>query len=174
MAITKFQFHDRLRDWTLNEMSLTNFNLLVGLSGVGKTRFLVKLDAVRHAAVFQTDKVNGCEWTIELISEGVKYSWSAKTSSVPGDPSSRYGKTGEKDLPNFLSEQIIRGDGVKLVERAKDRFIFMGKPLPKLKNTESAVSLLRDEESIAPLYRAFCRFFHSRVADVLTGSTVSE
>jgi len=55
-----------------------------------------------------------------------------------------------------------------LVERSEDEFIFNGDRLPKLKNTESAITLLHGEESIAPIHRALRRVIFSDAAD--TGS----
>ena len=144
MSITKFQFIDRSRDWTLEETSFSNFNLLVGLSGVGKTRILDTLRVVRHAGIFDTRHVNGCQWTMELEHQGTTFFWKAKTSLLGTD---------EDHLPHFIEERIVRDDNVVLVERTKDEFRVNGKPLGvKLKNTESAITLLHQEESIAPLH----------------------
>ncbi len=40
MEILTFEFQDGATGWTLEPMSLDSFNLLVGLSGAGKTRIV--------------------------------------------------------------------------------------------------------------------------------------
>jgi len=44
MTLTKFTFTDKLRNWELSEILFTQFNLLVGVSGVGKTTILNYLE----------------------------------------------------------------------------------------------------------------------------------
>jgi hypothetical protein len=167
MAITKFQFTDNLRGWTLNEVSFSKFNLLVGVSGVGKTRILRALQSVYRAGISDARHTNGCSWTLELESEGMKFLWEAETSLVPKEPLSQLSDINEDDgrqlaeTPCFIRERIVRGDKVVLVDRTEDDFLFNETALPKLKNTESAISLLRDEKSIAPINKALRRFIFS-------------
>jgi hypothetical protein len=176
MTIKKFRFRDALRKWTLNETSFGDFNLLVGVSGVGKTRILKALDSVRNAGLSNAEKVNGCEWTLELVSEQQTYVWSARVSLVPKDPvlsieeNSNGGKTGETgDAPRFVYESIVKNGTEVLVKRTQEDFSFLGKPLPKLKQTESAITLLRDETSVAPLYSSLTRFYYSEAFGGILG-----
>jgi hypothetical protein len=60
-----------------------------------------------------------------------------------------------------LKERIIRDEKFEIVDRTKDSFRFKGEQLPKLKNTESAISLLVEEEDIAPLNKALRRMIFS-------------
>jgi len=167
MAITKFQFVDNLRGWTLNEVSFSKFNLFVGVSGVGKTRILRALQSVRRAGISDACRTNGCSWTLELESEGMKFLWMAETSLVVREPLSQLSDINEDDerqsaeTPRFIRERIVRDDKVVIVDRTEDDFLFDEKVLPKLKNTESAITLLRDENVIAPINRALHRFLFS-------------
>jgi len=158
MAITKFQFVDNFRGWTLNEMSFSTFNLLVGVSGVGKTRILQALQSIQSTGLSGTRRANGCSWKLELESEGIKFLWDAETSLVAADNSQ------SPKIPRFIREKIIRDDEIVLIDRSEDRFCFNRTELPKLKNTESAISLLGDEESIAPINRALHRFIFSNLS----------
>jgi len=167
MAITKFQFVDNLHGWTLNEVSFSKFNLLVGVSGVGKTRILRALQSVQRAGIYDARRTNGCSWALELESEGMKFLWTAETSLVVREPFSQTSDFNEDnderpltEIPHFISEHIVR-DGEVLVARTEDDFLFNEKSLPKLKNTESAITLLRDENVIAPVNRALRRFIFS-------------
>ncbi len=171
MAITRFQFEDRFHGWTLKEVSFSALNLLVGTSGVGKTRILRALQSVRGAGISDTRRANGCEWLLELESEGMKFLWTAETSLVVQNPLSLLHNLDEDDedqdaaRPRFLRERIVRDGETVLVERSEEEFIFNGNRLPKLKNTESAITLLHDEESIAPINRALRRVIFSDAAE---------
>ena len=166
MTICRFSFHDKYRNWKLNEVSFSDFNLLVGQSGVGKTQILSALHSVRQAGVESTQFVNGCKWELEIIVAGKKYQWRAETALVKsGDvilPNEEGAKNGQfrVESPWFLRETIIDEKGDKIIERG-DSFRFIGKTLPKLKSTESAISLLQNEESIAPLYKSLSLFVES-------------
>lgn len=169
MAIKSFRLLDKFHCWKLNRMSFSPLNLLVGKSGVGKTKILDALQSVRSAALTGAHQANGCEWEIEIEIENKNFVWKAETSLVTESPLSLFS---DKDIdeidnqsfekPYFLSESIIRNDNEELVLRDKDKFIFNDKPLPKLKNTESAITLLRDEDDIAPLHKALRHMIFSQ------------
>jgi len=167
MAIKKFKIIDKARNWTLKECSFSDFNLLVGMSGVGKTRILDALRSVRQAGISDTREVNGCQWTLELVYEGIKFSWSAKTSLPLAKVrplflgSDEQNERHDGQMPHFVRERIVRDDKTVLVDRTLDKFQFGKILLPKLKNTESAITLLADEESMVPLNRALHRLMFS-------------
>lgn len=168
MTICSFSFHDTYRDWKLNEVSFSDFNLLVGQSGVGKTQILSALWSVRQAGIAGTQQVNGCKWELEIVVADKKYQWIAETALVKiGDlilPDEGEPKNGQfrVDSPRFLRETIIDEKGDEIVNRG-EMFRFAGRTLPKLKNTESAISLLQNEEGIAPLYQSLSRFIASEL-----------
>lgn len=170
MSITRFSFHDQFRGWKLNKVPFSDFNLLVGISGVGKTQILDALRAVRNAAVLDSRFVNQCQWEIELtIGEDI-YRWSVETSlgwtaylallniSKDGnDPP-------ESEKPRFIKELITKNQE-EIARRTDDTIIFRGNPLPKLKNSESVITLLSNEKTIAPLYGFFSRVFFSEAGE---------
>lgn len=155
--ITKFEFIDHVHNWTLEEVNFSEFNLLVGLSGAGKTQILNALSMVCNVGL-DNFHANGCQWTLSLQIEDDHYLWTAETSTVQGildDPEKDDRKQATEE-PHFLQEEIICNDKI-LVERTPETFYFNEHPLPRLKNTESAVSLLSNEESIRSIYQALNR-----------------
>jgi predicted ATPase len=177
MTIQSFTFHDGPRDWSLEEMRLGQLNLLVGISGVGKTRILEALKSVRRSALEDSRETNGCAWTLRLDIGGEAYCWSAETSIVAHDPwivepklsdDEEYEEYEPTSLPRFLKERIEIGSSETLVERENGKFVFDGKKLPRLKSTESAITLLRDEEKIRPLRQALGRFIFSEAQEIQT------
>jgi hypothetical protein len=167
MTISSFEFSDRFRDWYLNEVSFSDFNLLVGVSGVGKTQILNALGSIKSAATGNAGRSNGCKWRIKLQSEGSVFVWEAEVSLVPRAPIEEIlaEDVGQDSSTKcyFLSERIIRNNHDVLVKRTENDFEFNNTKLPKLKNTESAINLLRDEDAINPLYKAFKNVMFSDV-----------
>jgi len=167
MNITDFSFANEFRKWYLEKTSFGALNLLVGMSGVGKTQVLEAIKAVTRAGIRPvTEMVNGCSWTLEVDSEGTHYSWSAGVSLVKKGPGFSAGEEeGDLNTPIFIHELIVDGSNRVLVKRQDEMFEFDGTRLPKLKNTESAINLLRDEELIGPLHRALHRFIFSEASE---------
>lgn len=161
MTIRKFSLIDHGSGWTLKEVAFGSFNLLVGLSGVGKTRILRALNNVKWAALFNAQQAVGCAWSLELEIRGVgTYQWTAETtveSSSSVIPSSSMLNGQHKGKSYFSYERLIRNKDEVLIERDENRFIFQQQPLPKLKVDESAISLLAAEPSIAPVFQSLQR-----------------
>lgn len=172
MAIRSFEFYDSFHEWSLEKVVFSDFNLLVGISGVGKTRILEALETVQEAALRRARDANGCKWTLHFTVGEDTYAWSAETSTASKDPAilppNKESGDGDGDLPEFISEEIVQIGGDTVVSRSTDRFIFQGNTLPKLKRTESAITLLRDEETIKPIRSALSRFMFSEPASLLS------
>ncbi|MBF0293623.1 MAG: ATP-binding protein [Magnetococcales bacterium] len=135
MTIESFEINDN--GWILNRTSFGPLSLLVGVSGVGKTKIIKAIEKICKAAVNGADHAAGCSWKISLQIDGHEYYWEGVLDDF-GD--------------HFESEKIIL-DGYRLVNRnyITGEFLYKDNKLPKLKWTESAISLLRDEADIAPL-----------------------
>lgn len=170
MAIRSFEFYDSFRRWSLEKMAFSDFNLLVGISGVGKTRILEALKTIKEAGLRSVEDAGGCKWTLYLTAGEKTYAWSAETSMTSKDPGKlpsemdRESVDGDDDSPEFISEKIVQLGGATVVSRSTDQFKFQGNILPKLKRTESAITLLRDEEAIKPIRSALSRFMFSEPA----------
>ena len=173
MAIRSFEFYDSFREWSLEKMAFSDFNLLVGISGVGKTRILEALKTIKKAGLRSAKDADGCKWTLYLTAGEETYAWSAETSIASKDPGmspsemDKESADGDDDSPEFISEEIVQvGEGT-VVSRSTDQFKFQGNILPKLKRTESAITLLRDEDAIKPIRSALSRFMFSEPASLL-------
>jgi len=174
MAIRSFEFFDSFHEWSLEKVAFSDFNLLVGISGVGKTRILDALKTIQKAGLRSARDVDGCKWTLRFTVGEDIYDWSAETSTVNEGPTIVPAKMDKElgdedgDSPEFISEKIARVGGSPLVRRSADQFFFQEDSLPKLKKTESAITLLRDEEKIKPIRRALSRFRFSEPASLLS------
>ncbi|MDX2054527.1 MAG: AAA family ATPase [Polyangiaceae bacterium] len=173
MTIVKFAFEDRLRKWNLEPTEFSPFNLLVGASGVGKTRILESLNRVRLAATKGARRVPDCSWTLIVEASGQRYTWKAQTGGAQNmgdaltqDDEDDNDTSGEG--VRFVEEELTSSDGV-IVSRTPETFIFNGEKLPQLKDTDSAIELLRREEVIKPLHLAMQRFLFSGTHQPIAG-----
>lgn len=166
MTVTALEYEDRQRRWKLERTEFGPFNLLVGLSGAGKTSVLQALLEVSGMGLSQPGARHpGGErrWCIEIQADaGQSYRWEALVAVLPGASASWYAT---HPWPvRFQQERITVGDSHVLVARSPEEFLFDGNKLPRIKTDESAISLLQGEPGIAPLHRALERITFSPTA----------
>lgn len=178
MSILRYEFKDKANPWTLEPVEFADFSLLVGVSGVGKTRTLNSLSAVCAAGCGRNTGLYNCEWEIKVKTDKGHLTWRATTAGPPPlrsfatriqtDAEDETGVEfhGERRPPPvFLAEMIEDEQGNELVERNHDGILLGENSRPiKMKDTESVVSLLQEEDSIAPLYQSLRNVHRSRTA----------
>lgn len=150
MKITSFSFTDLKTKWTLEETSFDAFNLLVGVSGAGKTKIVEALKRVCAATLKSGAAPPDCVWALAFEHKNVTYRWEARTrtsdSESPG--------AGKPPLPSFLMERVT-AEQESLIDRTEAHFSYGEKSLPKLKSSETAILLLEEEPSLLPIRDAF-------------------
>lgn len=159
MTLSKFSFDNKY--WKLNEVSFGDFNLLVGQSGVGKTKILRALQRVCDCVVSHAVKASGCHWKLELdIGENV-FRWEAEV----GLNTPLFGDV-------FFSMEELSCNGREIISRNdnKNSFTFNGKSLPRLDKRQSGVSLLQYDPIIAPVYSSLSEFTFSTASDLESAS----
>lgn len=131
--------------WRLDPVEFGALSLLVGPSGVGKTRILRALLEVREAALQGLSGVSSGGWELQLEIDGRILFWEAVAGSDLGS-----------NLPRtrqYLLEKLTI-DGALLIERDEDRFLYKGNPLPQLDRSQSCIQLLSSEPDLAPFLAA--------------------
>lgn len=157
MEILKFSFKDNLHHWELEPIEFSDFNLLVGVSGVGKTQILNSIGTVGDIA--SGTEFNGVSWdiTFSVPKEG-KYNWTGEFQTLAGEQADGF----DADLYGVAKKPIIKSESLKcrnktIFERNGSKIYLEDTLLPKLNPSESAVSLLRYETKVTPAYEAFNR-----------------
>ncbi|MDC0748390.1 AAA family ATPase [Polyangium mundeleinium] len=156
MRIHSFSFQDRSTGWQLEETTFDPFNLLVGVSGVGKTKILRALEQVRSAIQPSAPGLpSDVEWTMRFEHEGHRYRWHAvfvepAQGDVEDEQPRRMNRMGRGHGPgaHFQREEVDLDD-VELVRQDGGVFRFKGADLPKLNPSESALALLSGEAEVA-------------------------
>lgn len=162
MPIQSFEFEDLMSGWRVGRIQFESFNLLVGLSGAGKTRILKALQTVCITGTRPSREALAARWTLEVETTGGTFTWSAVTEAAeqPENGHSREA-TG---TARFLEETVHHGDH-EVVSRHGPEVIFEGEKLrAKLKTTESCISLLGEEDSLAPLRNALEKVHESEIS----------
>lgn len=175
MSILEFSFTDRYRPWELKRVHFKPaLNLLVGVSGAGKTRLLQSLKVVCAAGVGSESSLRECCWSLKVKVGDTTYDWSAETGAQsPSHEVMALDSRDDEDSDDgilefptrrsmtFLSEYLSNDAGTLQVSRENGTIKFNQTTLPKLKDTESVISLLQQETDIEPLYHALSRVHKS-------------
>ncbi len=173
MTIQSFAFEDRDSGWRLEETSFSQLNLLVGVSGAGKTRILEAFHDVRRAALSGARGIPSSSWTLTVEAEGACYTWEAETKVTRAVL-----LTGARDLPSsdmesdarFVRETVYR-DGEQLLDRSSE-FLFQNQRLPRLPDWQGAIHLLQSEDAIGPLHSALRRWQFADLPFPLAGTAI--
>lgn len=153
MQIKKLEYYDDEYKWRLEEVDfLPNLNLLVGVSGVGKTRILRAIYSLKLIA--NGASLNGVKWNVCFIADnGTEYTWigefETRESAISIDESSE-----ENEQVKLISEKLVCNNENVLIERKDSEIILNGNKTPKLSPFESVIELLKQEDQIAPVKEA--------------------
>ncbi|MDD1429811.1 ATP-binding protein [Dolichospermum sp. ST_sed6] len=158
MKIQSFKFSNNKQNWHIEEVKFENLNLLVGGSGVGKTRILKALDLICDVAKGRNRNLDDLEWSINFSHLGQNYRWELKSSSLKDEEIIL--NVNESEQTEIVYEKLVRYDDdyeLEIFLRNDSDSKFNNKDLPKFKRTESAITLLSEEDLIIPVVEAFGR-----------------
>jgi len=161
MQLLSLKFNDPQAGWQLEEVEFfKDITLLVGLSGVGKTRILDSIGQLQQIAQGKSDSGNwGRSWEICFKESGDEYHWSGEFESrsngnVQGSyfgPLPGYAEE-KRPKPKILSEVLMKNE-IEIARRTEGEIILSDTPTPKLPQKESILHILREEEHIADASR---------------------
>lgn len=176
MRIHRLSYHNKRLGWSLQPIEFANLTLLVGVSGVGKTRILRSILALKRIAEGQS--LRGVSWDLEYSGgDGVRYRWTGEFDT-PADSGSEGLFDDEEELeemptegkskPRILSEALY-ANGDTIVSRDSKTILLFGEKTPKLSSNQSVLSTLREEEKISVASKSFSRIlFSDQTASVAT------
>lgn len=161
MKIHKISFKDHIQNWELAETNLDNLTLLVGASGVGKTKTLEAISIVQQIAFGGIQ--SGLEWNIEFTINNDLYNWYGKTD-FSGDlliynkrmPFPKSDNSYRK--PNFEIEKILLNKQ-EIINRTSSGTLYRGSPTVKFDPKESLISILKEEDLIKPIVAGFKQIY---------------
>lgn len=155
MKINKISFKDKNHHWELSESSFEPLTLLVGASGVGKTRILRAINSIRQVSLGYAS--SGIEWFIELTTgTGDIYVWEGETDesgiSYSFFDEEIFSFLENKDRPktDFKWEKIHL-NGNLILDRNSSETLYQNAKTVKFALNESIVSILKEEDIIKPI-----------------------
>lgn len=162
MYIKSLSYEDQSTHWRLEKINFKPLTLLVGASGVGKTRILKSLLNVK--AITRGKSSNGAKWELDFkTSSGRDCLWSGAFESkgfvprfAPDFLLERFNEFDVKYMPN-VNYETLRVNGETIVDRNSDGIVFEGKKTVKLSQQQSVISLLKEEEKVKDIYEDFNR-----------------
>lgn len=158
MKINQLSYYDKKIEWRLEPIEFSKLNLLVGISGVGKTQILKSIMNLRRIA--RGHSLNGVMWDVILSINNNKYQWKGefennKLLSLIYDEE-------ESDEKKFrIINEYLYLNGQLLIERTDGGIKFKGNKLPKLSRFTSAINILNEEDDISPVKEGFNKLVYS-------------
>ena len=157
MKITKIEYEDKEYKWRFEPICLySTLTLLVGISGVGKTRILQSIYNLKKIA--NGASLNGVKWNIEFTDDKQQeYCWTGEFETKNKDSILSQmidNKDSDNDDFDFVKETLsIFGNPI--FTRQHNKIIYKGQETPKLSSHISVIDLLSEEEEISTVQQAF-------------------
>ena len=153
MKIKRLEYYDADSQWKLEPVSFSdNLNLLVGVSGAGKTSMLRAIYSLKK--IVNGESINGVEWSVDFSINNHNYHWEGKFET---QQYIQISLTEENDAQGFavLSEHLEK-NGKTVVERNIEEGIkFNGQKMPKLSSFQSVVDIFSEEDDIRIIKEEF-------------------
>ncbi|MGK7920289.1 MAG: AAA family ATPase [Trichodesmium sp.] len=153
MKIQKLEFGDRAQSWCLKPTEFSpNLNLLVGVSGAGKSRIIGSILGLKR--IVNGASINGVYWDITFLTkDNISYRWQGEFEAVGGFWIN-INDSEEQPVFKIISENLSKNEEI-LIERDSEKIIFKKSQVPKLSPFQSVVELLNQEEDISPVKEEF-------------------
>ncbi len=155
--ILSFEYEDLDTGWKLEPVEFDALNLLVGPSGVGKTRILEALLNVRRLALRGVYELPSSRWDLTLGHEDLSYRWQGELR-VTFSRRRNGSASREPETDGHIVWEKVERNGEVLVDRSADSFQFQSRSLPSLNRHNSAVYLLAEELELIPVVAALESF----------------
>ncbi len=145
MEILEYKFEEK-KSWDIDALKLNQCNLLVGRSGMGKSRILNTITNL-FAMVTNNRKISIGVWKIKFKILDDIFLWDIELN--------------EKEI---VKESLIQNNDL-IFERNADKFYFKKSEIPKLDKTQFAFKLLCEENIIKPIFQEFNKLLRRNFND---------
>lgn len=169
MRIRTVEFRDKHADWNLSTVEFfPDLTLLVGVSGVGKTRILRALSTLREIARVEDESQEGrgfwgLSWNISFVADdAAEYTWIGEFEDrvsddreVPDDWEFPFSlpPSASRARAKILREELSR-NGISIIARDTFGIRLRGNSTPRLSPYQSVMNLLAEEDEISAASRA--------------------
>lgn len=156
MKINQLSYYDHKRQWRLEPIEFSDFNLLVGVSGVGKTRILQAILDLQK--ISEGKSLNGVEWDIHFTYKNNEYHWSGEFEcNISNNLILENEENNFSNNSNFkIKNESLSKNGELIIDRNEIEIKFKNNILPiKPSPVQSVVETLNGEADIAAVKHGF-------------------
>ncbi len=148
MKIHNISYYDHEIDWGFENIDFSQLTLLVGVSGVGKTKILQSIMNLKKIA--EGASLNGVEWKINFTdNDNIPYYWEGKFKTREKYKSDLIFEENQNDDEFPIVYENLFINGKKVIERKNNQIKFKEIILPKLSSSQSVVEILNEEDYIS-------------------------
>ena len=154
-----------------------DLNLLVGISGAGKTSILKAISNLKRIA--NGESINGVKWDVELLTnDHVRYHWLGEfevrkaRSLIKIEEDEVNGNDGENRV-SIISETLLKDQEV-LIARNQEVIEFKHSKTPKLPSYLSCIELFNQEEDVFPVRQEFNKMVFNPLKFNISSSTLDK
>lgn len=158
MKIKKLSFKNNKTGWSVKDVNFSSLTLLVGASGVGKTQILKVLSTL--SSIAEGRSYNGREWNIQFEESNIEYTWSGRFELVDSDQPDFF-----ENAEYAIFEEKLTANSKIIFSRNSSELLYHDQPTVKLDSSKSAIELLKEENDIAVVNKAFKKINWLRLAD---------
>ena len=181
MKINQLSYYDHKRQWRLEPIQFSELNLLVGVSGVGKTRILKAILDLKK--ISEGESLNGIEWDIQFTHENNQYHWSGQFECNISASATLIWKDGEDKFSNKssfrINNEFLFKNGELIIDRNESEIKFKNNTLPiKLSPIQSVTKILSEERDISPVRHGLNKIIFanelSKYSEILTSLMIDQ
>ncbi len=143
VKIQQLYIHDSVSDITIKDISFSRLNVLVGLSGAGKTTIISALKKL--VSIAEGVPTRGLEWRLTFSDDN------ERTIEWYGKISRNWEFTDDGLIGNFVKERLVV-DNELLIDSSESDALFNGFKLPKLDVSRSLIFHLKNDNAIKDIY----------------------
>jgi ABC-type dipeptide/oligopeptide/nickel transport system ATPase component len=166
MRIKRLEYHDRARGWKLEPVEFSNLNLLVGVSGAGKTQILNAIFSLRRIA--NGSSLNGVRWDLSFVTDdNTEYRWQGEFAKE-ADHIEIIDNNVEKNRFRILQEKLFLNQEIISERNPSNEIRFHGNVTPKLATWQSIIAIFNEENEIRPIQLDFNKIIYIGKLDFKT------
>jgi hypothetical protein len=178
MKLLRLSYQDLYSGWSIDSFDFfPDLNLLVGISGAGKTSILKAISNLRR--IVNGASVNGVKWDVEfLTTDNVYYRWCGEfdvqqaTTFIKVEEDEINDNDSENKV-RIISETLLKDEEV-LIKRNQEVIEFKDSKTPRLSSYLSTIELLNQEEDIFPVKQEFNKIIFNPLRFNVGGLTVDK
>ncbi|CCI33822.1 AAA family ATPase [Microcystis sp. T1-4] len=178
MKLLKLSYQDLSSGLSIDSCEVfPDLNLLVGISGAGKTSILKAISNLKRIA--NGESINGVKWDVELLTnDHVRYHWLGefevrKARSLIKIEEDEVNSNDGENKVSIIRETLLKDQEV-LIARNQEVIEFKHSKTPKLPSYLSCIELFNQEEDVFPVRQEFNKMVFNPLKFNISSSTLDK